>query len=362
MRHRTWWVVILGAAVLVSLALYLVPILQGMDDKGFRVGISNGFVGNNWRNQMLESLNTAITTYEAQGLIQEVIIKNAGEDVNNQILQIKHLIANRVDLLLIDPNSRDGLNDVIREARSKGILVVVFDQNVSSTDAVQLTVNQKEWGAMLGTWLGETLTGRGNVLLMSGVKNQPCNNDRVEGIRRSLANYPAITILEEVFGNWDQATAKKQMTEALYRHPHIDGILSQDGMALGVLQAYEAADRSPPVMTGETMNAFLEKSIEMSSKSDFQTYALTNPPGIGASALSLGLLLMTRDWLPDTGGSAIQLFYPVREIHIHKGMADTDGPMTKGLGTQYMDEWMNMTEIEAQFFPSGFHGVEGAGT
>lgn len=340
-------VLILGTVVLCTL---LVPFIGHMDEKGYRIGISNGFVGNNWRNQMLEGLATAITQYQLEGLVSEVIIKNAGEDVNNQILQIKHLIASRVDLLLIDPNSRDELNDVIREARNKGILVVVYDQNVSSADAVQLTINQKEWGARLGKWLGETLNGEGKVILMSGVKNQPCNNERVEGIRASLVLFPGISVLEEVFGNWDQATAKKQMTDALYRHTQIDGILSQDGMALGVLQAYEAADRDPPVMTGETMNAFLEKSLEMSTLSDFQTFALTNPPGIGASALSLGLYMLTENIRPKSG-EAMQFFYPVRELTIREGQVIAEFQIKNGLGTQYMDEWMGMTEIANHFFP-----------
>jgi len=349
MTNRKWLIPLILVVCIALLGITLVPLMGSMDEKGYRIGISNGFVGNNWRNQMLESLNTAIAQYQAEGLIREVIIKNAGEDVNNQILQIKHLIANRVDLLLIDPNSRDGLNEVIHEARSKGILVVVFDQNVSSPDAMQLTIDQKEWGARLGEWLGETLGGEGKVLLMSGVRNQPCNNDRVDGIRASLARYPGISVLEEVFGNWDQATAKKQMTEALYRHTQIDGILSQDGMALGVLQAYEAADRNPPIMTGETMNAFLEKSREMSASSDFQTYALTNPPGIGASALSLGLYMLKENLRPKSDAQANQLFYPVRELHVREGLVKAAFPMKSGLGTQYLDEWMNMTEIAAHF-------------
>ncbi|MDZ7837315.1 MAG: substrate-binding domain-containing protein [Actinomycetota bacterium] len=52
--------------------------------------------------------------------------------------QIRLLINSGVDLLLINPNSQSALNPVIEEAVEKGILVINFDQNVTSEESYQV--------------------------------------------------------------------------------------------------------------------------------------------------------------------------------------------------------------------------------
>jgi ribose transport system substrate-binding protein len=336
------------AIIVLMASIIAIPWLmlsRNNDNKPVKVGISNGFIGNNWRNQMLEDLNEAITYYKQIGKLDEVIVKNAGEDVNNQILQIRYLIDSNVDILLINPNSPDRLNDVIDQAIKAGITVIVYDQNTTNQTAVQMTIDQYDYGLRLAEWLIEELNGTGNIIIVSGVENQPCNTLRVAGIRSAIDNSPNIQVLEEIYGNWDQATARKVMTDALSRHPDIDAILTQDGMALGIIQAYEAAGRKPPVMCGETMNAYIEKSLDLSQENDFKTFALSNPPGIGASALSLGL------WINDNFENPAkvpfrQFVFPVQEMLIENGKIYSEIEYEGGMGTEYHDEWFTIAQIE----------------
>lgn len=334
---------ITGIACIILLILTAVLVVgNGKPQKPYKVGISNGYVGNNWRNQMFEDLYETISLYKEHGYIEEVIIKNAGTDLNNQIEQIKHLIQSNVDLLLIDPNTYDGLDEVIKEAFDAGILVVVFDQNVSSQYAVQLTIDQKNWGRKLAQWMVNELGSDGSIVIMEGVKNQPCNDERLEGIMEVINAYPKIQVIGGAYGNWDQATAKMAMTDLIATLPSIDGIIAQDGMALGIMQAFESAEAPLPIMTGETMVAFMGQSFELSITDDFKTYALTNPPGIGASALSMGLALLMGDNEIEIGR---RYYYPVTAYEINKDTHHISKKLEELPGTYYLDDWMTIDEI-----------------
>ena len=82
----------------------------------YLIGVSNGYIGNGWRTQMIDSIEDISAYYKGQGVIEDVIIQNAGLDVNAQIAQIRNMINAGVDCLLIDPNSETALNPVIEEA------------------------------------------------------------------------------------------------------------------------------------------------------------------------------------------------------------------------------------------------------
>lgn len=69
---------------------------------------------------------------------------------------------------------------------------------------------------------------------LSGLPSHPANVNRLRGVEEVLNNYPDINVLTEVNGDWDQASAQQAMSNLLASYPKIDGVLSQDGMALGI--------------------------------------------------------------------------------------------------------------------------------
>lgn len=332
-------IILIGAGVL----SYLINHGKGGP---YIVGVSNGYIGNNWRTQMLDDLDSMSQQYIGDQLIKEIIVKNAGNDVNNQILQIRYLIDSDVDLLLIDPNHDTMLNQVIGEAINKGIVVIVFDQNVENDSVYQVTIDHKGWGNELARWIIGEMGGKGNLLLVGGVEGQPCNELRVNGMMEAINQYPDIIVKDAVYGNWDQSTSSKVVKDALVNNPGIDGILCQDGMALGAVRAIESSGLNINLMTGEVMNAYITESTEKSRLEDFKTFALTNPPGVGATALSLGLYILVND-IP----------YEPEIMHIpHRRMLIDDGKIfgehiTGGsIGTYYYDEWYDLEEIGLYFY------------
>jgi ribose transport system substrate-binding protein len=72
---------------------------------------------------------------------------------------------------------------------------------------------------------------------------------RLRGYQRAFAEFPGIEVLGSAVGNYQQADAKAAMEKLLAAHPQIDAVLSaNDSMALGVLEALKAVNRSSIVI------------------------------------------------------------------------------------------------------------------
>ncbi len=96
-------------------------------------------------------------------------------------------------------------------------------------------------------------------MYISGIADQPGNIARDQAADGRLTKYPGIKLLATANGNWDQAAAQQKMTDLLGSFPNIDGVLTQDGMTLGILRAFDAAGSKIPAVTGETQVAFIKE-------------------------------------------------------------------------------------------------------
>lgn len=315
----------------------------------FLIGVSNGYIGNGWRTQMLDSIEDLAAFYKGQGIIEDVIIQNAGLDVSAQIAQIRNMINAGVDCLLIDPNSETALNPVIEEAVAQGILVIAIDQPVTSESAYNVVIDQVQWGKNLAQWMVDQLGGQGDIVIVEGLAGHPANVNRMRGMEEVLAANPGVNVLTKVNGNWDQASAQQVMSDLLATYPKLDGVLTQDGMALGVVNAFEAGGRDIPVVTGELMMGFVKKWKELKDAGSFSTYGQNNPPGIGATGLGIAVRLLQGKTFKDGVLDGMTYYYPVSD-HVKNDNFDTYYDKYKDKPDAYfIDEWLSEEDLDALF-------------
>jgi ribose transport system substrate-binding protein len=90
----------------------------------------------------------------------------------------------------------------------------------------------------------EKMGGKGNVIIIEGVGGSSNNTKRVGGFKKALEAYPNIKLLASQPGNFQRAQALQVTENLLQAHRQIDGILAaNDAMALGAIQALDAANR-----------------------------------------------------------------------------------------------------------------------
>lgn len=273
------------AAVLAA-GLALAAVTGAGAQETFTIGLSNGWVGSEWRTQMIEEAQAAAAAWAERGVTVNVVVQSANVDVQGQIGHVRNFINQGVDAIIINPNSPTAFDPIFAQAAAKGILVVSTDAEVSSKDAIYVGIDQKGWAMQSAEWLAKTLDGKGSIVTINGVAGHPANQMRVEGYQEVFKGYPDIKVLNEANANWDQAQGQQTTQTLLATYPDVNGIWVQDGMAAGAWRAIMAADKTKSIVaTGEIRKDFLD----LWSKEGLTSGASVNPPGVMASALNVAV-------------------------------------------------------------------------
>lgn len=256
----------------------------------FTIGLSNGFVGSEWRTQMVDDVEEVFAEYQEQGVVDELIVESADVDVNGQIQQIRNLISAGVDAIIVNPNSATALNAVFQEAEDQGIQVYATDQAVEAEVVTNVVIDQTEWGAANAEWLADEVGDGGRIVAVNGIAGHPANEARWSGAQQVFED-AGVEVLTNANADWDQATAQQTMSDLLATYQDLDGVFTQDGMALGVYRALEANDELDDVVqTGEARAGFMQNwNEQLESGDDYGSIGVINPPGIAATALRVAV-------------------------------------------------------------------------
>jgi ribose transport system substrate-binding protein len=241
---------LIGAG-LASGGLAMPAVAQG---KKLKIALSNSYIGNKWRIEM-ENVFKAALQMEPYKSEVEGSWFNSGNDVSKQSQQISNLIAERVDAILVDAASPTGLNGILAQAAARKILIVSFDNVVTSPHALKVNCDQHQYGVMNAEYVAQKLGGKGNVIMVTGVAGTQADTDRNTGADSVWAKYPGIKVVNRYTGMWDSSAAERNTSAVLPSLPQIDGIWCQGGTD-GVLKAFIAANRKLPVTAGEAENGF----------------------------------------------------------------------------------------------------------
>lgn len=267
--------------------------------ESFTIGLSNGWVGSEWRTQMIDEAKAAAEAWRERGVDIELVIQSSDVDVQGQIAAVRNMMNQGVDAIIINPNSPTAFDPIFSQAAGRGVLVIATDAEVSSQDAIYVGIDQKAWAMQSAEWLTKELGGEGKVVAINGVAGHAANQMRIDGYREVFAKYPGIEVVNETNANWDQAQGQQAMQTLLATYPDIDGVWVQDGMAAGAWRAINEAGRTDIAATGEIRVDFLNDW----KANGYRSAASVNPPGVMASALNVAVLrLQGREFKDDVFG------------------------------------------------------------
>lgn len=206
---------------------YLIGVSQCSDDE--------------WRAKMNREI-------QREALILEdvtVDIRNAHDDSREQIEDIRSLIAQGVDLLIISPNESLPLTPIIEEVYKAGIPVILIDRKARTPHyTAYIGADNRQIGRDIGNYVRNRLHDRGNILEITGRKLSTTATERQEGLEEVLKGSPNIHILARVDALWNQDIAERVADSLLKIYPKVDLIVAHnDRMALG---AWKAAHKLNP--------------------------------------------------------------------------------------------------------------------
>jgi ribose transport system substrate-binding protein len=270
-------------AVAAAVGASLIVAAGSASAKEFRIAVSNSYIGNEWRVEMINFMQ-AYTAKALKGKAT-LTVNNSGTDAQKQIAVLTDMISDKVDAILVNPASDTALNAVIEEACKQGILVVSFDQAVTAPCAYSVAVDFKEIGRIHAQYIADTLGGKGNVVINRGVSGFPADTNMNAGMRGVLDKYPDIKVVGEVYGKWDNAVSQQELTKVLTAQPKVDGILNQYG-TYGALQALLNLKRPLVPMSGQGENGW-RIAMQQYKDQGLKGVSAGDPSVIGAYALKI---------------------------------------------------------------------------
>jgi signal transduction histidine kinase/DNA-binding response OmpR family regulator len=200
-------------------------------EKKFVIGFSQ-CTSDPWREAVLQEMQIEISNYKNA----ELIVYNAMDNSGRQISQIRRLISQNVDVLIISPNETIPITEVAVEAYEKGIPTIIHDRKIQSDEyTVSIGANNYNIGTVIGEYINEILPPRSVILEIWGLEGSSPAIERHEGFIHSLKPENQYKI-RELFGKWHYNSTLENMEnmdsfddiDLVYAHNDIMALAARD--------------------------------------------------------------------------------------------------------------------------------------
>jgi len=268
----------------------------GSAPEGLKIALSNGFV-NGWRLTLIDKFETAAEQLKEEGVVAEYSVVNApGENsATEQASQIRSLLLQNPDVLMVIPASSSALKPVIEEACTAGINVIILDAEMETSCGTVVRNEYGQWGADSLEPALEAIGGKGNIVINRGVVGSQPEEAFHARQQEILADYPDVKVAAEVNGFCDSATTQKEIVGILGSLPEIAAVPGCIG-GMGVVQAFESAGREMPVVVFDTDGKSLK--FWKDSGIDNGSFAALTDPGQVVAAIYVALAKERGDEVP----------------------------------------------------------------
>jgi simple sugar transport system substrate-binding protein len=222
-------------------------ILIGCDKakSGRTVGFSQIGAESGWRTAETKSIQD-----EAAKRGVNLKFSDAQQKQENQVAALRSFVAQGVDAIILAPVIETGWEPVLTEIKQAKIPVILVDRSVKvSDDSLYTTLICSDFieeGRLAADWLAKKTSGKCNIAQLEGTPGSAPANDRAKGFADEIAKYPGMKIVKSQTGDFKRAGGKEVMEAFLKSDPSINAVYAHnDDMALGAIQAIEAAGKKP---------------------------------------------------------------------------------------------------------------------
>jgi simple sugar transport system substrate-binding protein len=160
----------------------------------------------------------------------EVIYKG-GTDVDPaaQVQIMTDLVAQDIDILCFSPNDPDSLENICKEAREKGIIVIATEASgMKNVDYDLEAFDEAGLGGFMMDQLAAQMGETGEYITMVGSMTSESHNNWADAaVARQQEAYPNMTLVADarVTSDLDAEVAYQKTKELLTKYPNLKGIL-----------------------------------------------------------------------------------------------------------------------------------------
>lgn len=202
------------------------------------IGLSQCMLDDAWREAMINDMRIEASNYDDM----EFIIKDAQNNNETQIQQIRDLIRQKVDVLIISPYQSEPITAVAEEAYRAGIPTIITDRKVNTDQYTSFVgANNYEIGLAAGNYAANYLPPNAIILEIWGLTQTSPAQERHKGFVDALREREDLSF-RKIEGQWLVDTARMELRKL--EHPEqIDFVYAHnDMMAIAAREYFMAWD------------------------------------------------------------------------------------------------------------------------
>lgn len=202
------------------------------------IGLSQCMLDDAWRQAMINDMRIEASNYDDV----EIIIKDAQNNNETQIQQIRDLIRQKVDVLIISPYQSEPITAVAEEAYRAGIPTIITDRKVNTDQYTSFVgANNYEIGLAAGNYAANYLPPNAIILEIWGLTQTSPAQERHKGFVDALREREDLSF-RKIEGQWLVDTARMELRKL--EHPEqIDFVYAHnDMMAIAAREYFMAWD------------------------------------------------------------------------------------------------------------------------
>ena len=202
------------------------------------IGLSQCMLDDAWRQAMINDMRIEASNYDDV----EIIIKDAQNNNETQIQQIRDLIRQKVDVLIISPYQPEPITAVAEEAYRAGIPTIITDRKVNTDQYTSFVgANNYEIGLAAGNYAANYLPPNAIILEIWGLTQTSPAQERHKGFVDALREREDLSF-RKIEGQWLVDTARMELRKL--EHPEqIDFVYAHnDMMAIAAREYFMAWD------------------------------------------------------------------------------------------------------------------------
>ena len=204
----------------------------------YKVGFSQCTTGDDWRKSMHREMMIELAFYPDF----ELVIKDANDNSKQQIRDIRQLLEEKIDLLIVSPNESEPITPIVEEVYNSGIPVIVIDRQIAS-EAYTAYVGANNYliGKEAGNYAVKLLNGKGKIVEITGLQGSSPAINRHNGFMEVISQYPDIELVASESGKWNYSDSKTVMQNFIDQKLDFDLVFSHnDRIARAAYEIIEA--------------------------------------------------------------------------------------------------------------------------
>ena len=172
----------------------------------------------------------------------DVIVQNGNNSIEDQITQVKYLLEQNIDILIIVPQDAEKSVEAVQLAKKKGIKVICYDRLVKNANAdFYVSFDNVKVGEYMASLMISKVP-RGNYIIINGAKTDYNSYMYNQGYKNILDKYTkdgTIKIVDEIWADdWRPEDSFKCVEKALQSGEKVDAILAaNDSLAGAAIEA-----------------------------------------------------------------------------------------------------------------------------